>query len=100
MYVIFKWLKDGETWSKEFKERFAEIVTDQELIAITREISRKSRESRRCIIQVLGFSLYLLLNRDSILWQVFRQNFCNIFQWINCTLRLFSMFVVVSEAAL
>lgn len=45
MYVIFKWLKDGETWSKEFKERFAEIVTDQELIAITREISRKSRES-------------------------------------------------------
>ncbi|XP_065941299.1 RING finger protein 17-like [Magallana gigas] len=32
-------LVDAETWSKEFKERFAEIVTDQELIAITRDIS-------------------------------------------------------------
>ncbi|XP_065941061.1 RING finger protein 17-like [Magallana gigas] len=31
-------LEDAETWSKEFKERFAEIVTDQELIAITRDI--------------------------------------------------------------
>ena len=35
-------MKDADTWSKEFKERFAEIVTDQELIAITRDISRKS----------------------------------------------------------
>lgn len=32
-------LEDGEMWSKEFKERFEEIVTDQELIAITRDIS-------------------------------------------------------------
>lgn len=32
-------LEDGDTWSKEFKERFAELVTDEALIAITRDIS-------------------------------------------------------------
>ncbi|XP_078331753.1 tudor domain-containing protein 7-like isoform X3 [Crassostrea virginica] len=31
-------LQDEDTWSKKFKERFAEIVSDKELIAITREI--------------------------------------------------------------
>lgn len=64
MYVIFKWLKDGETWSKEFKERFAEIVTDQELIAITREISRKSRESEMYYSSFGVFLIFIAQQRQ------------------------------------